>query len=69
MICANNCKGVDPNAVIVGGTAVLAATAIASVGSLIPQAIGIGGLVLAGGGLTVANGMCPIGSCNVICCD
>ena len=29
MTCANNCKGVDPNSVIIGGTALLA---VASVG-------------------------------------
>ena len=28
MTCANNCRGVNPNSVIVGGTAVLAATSI-----------------------------------------
>ena len=63
-ICANNCKGVDPNAVIVGGTAVLAATAGGGLAYLISAALGIGGLSLAGGS-TVANGMCPVGTCNV----
>ena len=29
MTCANNCRGVDPNSVIIGGTAVLA---VANVG-------------------------------------
>ena len=28
MTCANNCRGVNPNSVIVGGTAVLAAASI-----------------------------------------
>ena len=28
MTCANNCRGVNPNSVIVGGTAVLAASSI-----------------------------------------
>ena len=28
MTCANNCKGVNPNAVDIGGTAVLAAAAV-----------------------------------------
>ena len=32
MTCANNCRGVDPNAVIIGGGAVLAAAGIAGVG-------------------------------------
>ena len=66
-VCANNCRGVDPNAVVVGGSAVLAATAIAAVGSLsslFPVVFGLGTVALAGGGL-VANGMCPIGFCNV----
>ena len=55
----------DPNAVIVGGTALLAATATVGLGSLLTPVIGLGGIFLAGG--TVANGMCPIGSCNVSC--
>ena len=28
MTCANNCRGVDPNSVIIGGGAVLAASAV-----------------------------------------
>ena len=28
MTCANNCKGVNPNAVVIGGTAILAAAAV-----------------------------------------
>ena len=28
MTCANNCKGVDPNSVIIGGTALLAAASV-----------------------------------------
>ena len=28
MTCANNCRGVNPNSVIVGGTAVLAASSV-----------------------------------------
>ena len=28
MTCANNCRGVNPNAVVIGGTAVLAAAAV-----------------------------------------
>ena len=64
-ICANNCKGVDPNAVVIGGTAILAATAIVGTASLIPAYLGFGALALAGGGATVANGLCFVGFCNV----
>lgn len=64
VLCANNCIGVDPNAVVIGGTAVLAAAAIGGLGSLLPAVFGLGTVALAGGGI-VANGMCPIGSCNV----
>eukprot|EP00090_Calanus_glacialis_P006443 TRINITY_DN15014_c0_g1_i2.p1 TRINITY_DN15014_c0_g1~~TRINITY_DN15014_c0_g1_i2.p1 ORF type:complete len:509 (-),score=78.22 TRINITY_DN15014_c0_g1_i2:81-1556(-) len=64
VLCSNNCKGVDPNAVVIGGSAVLAATAAASVGFLIPAIFGFGGIALAGGS-TVANEMCPIGWCNI----
>ena len=63
MICANNCKGVEPNSVVVGGSAVLAAAAVGGISSL-AMVFGIGTLALAGGG-TVANGLCPIWSCNV----
>ena len=47
-------------------TAVLAASAIGAVGfgNLLPAALQFGGLALAGGS-TVANRMCPVGSCNV----
>ena len=62
--CANNCRGVDPNAVVIGGTAVLAATATVPIGLQLISALGLGGIGLAGAG-TVANGMCPIGSCPV----
>ena len=60
MICANNCKGVDPNAIIVGGTAILGATATVGVGILIPPFLGA--LTLGG---AIANGMCLLGTCNV----
>ena len=45
MTCANNCKGVNPNAVIIGGSAVLAASTVT-----LQQMIAIGaGFGLAGG--------------------
>ena len=31
--CANNCPGVNPNSVVVGGTALVAATAIGGIGA------------------------------------
>eukprot|EP00090_Calanus_glacialis_P043693 TRINITY_DN77410_c0_g1_i1.p1 TRINITY_DN77410_c0_g1~~TRINITY_DN77410_c0_g1_i1.p1 ORF type:complete len:204 (-),score=31.04 TRINITY_DN77410_c0_g1_i1:27-575(-) len=69
VICANNCKGVDPNNVVVGGSAVLAAAAVGGISSL-AMVFGIGTVALAGAG-TVANGLCPIWSCNVRgrCCN
>merc|ERR1711971_892709 len=33
--CANNCKGVDPNSVIIGGGAVLAAATVSGLGNLV----------------------------------
>ena len=31
MTCANNCRGVNPNAVIIGGTAVLAVATVSPI--------------------------------------
>ena len=61
--CANNCRGVDPNAIVIGGTAVLAATATAPTG-LAVIALGLGGVGLVGAG-AMANGMCPPTMCRV----
>ena len=69
--CSNNCLGVDPNAIIIGGTAVLAASAIAP--ALLPQMLGIGGLAAVGavgaGAMMMGNraavGSCPVGFCKV----
>jgi len=49
-VCANNCRGVDPNAVVVGGTAALfslaASASVATVGAdLLGSALGAGSLV------------------------
>ena len=59
MTCANNCKGVNPNAVIIGGTAVLAASTVT-----LQQVLTIGaGVAAAGGGAAVVgqivNQGCP----------
>ena len=62
--CANNCRGVDPNAIVIGGTAVLAATATVPVGLQFIATLGLGGIGLAGVG-AVANEMCPVGMCPV----
>ena len=56
--CANNCLGVDPNAVVVGGTAVLAASAFGALGAL-QGLFFLGSLTTVGTGATLALGMCP----------
>jgi hypothetical protein len=67
-ICANNCPGMDPNAVVVGGAAALFAVAAAT--STAPQLLGpaLGaGSLLAGAGMLrmgMANS-CPRGQCRV----
>ena len=61
MTCANNCRGVNPNAVVIGGTAVLAA-AVASQQVLLAP-LGLGVIAAAGGGAAVVGQMmnrgCP----------
>ena len=56
MTCANNCKGVNPNAVIIGGTAVLAASTVT-----LQQVLAIGVGVAAAGGAVgqMMNRSCP----------
>ena len=55
MTCANNCKGVDPNSVIIGGSAVLGAAT--ATGITLLQA---GGLTVGGAGAAaLAMGRCP----------
>ena len=55
----------DPNAVVIGGSAVLAATAIGGLATL-QSAIGIGTLASFGGyGGMLAFGMCPPPFCRV----
>ena len=43
MTCANNCRGVDPNSVIIGGGAVLAASGISGLAPI----LGLGAMDLA----------------------
>jgi hypothetical protein len=76
-ICANDCPGVDPNAVVVGGeVAVLAlATGLSAGPSLLGPAlggvVGAAGLGLAGVAMsstanrTQGRGPCPLGQCRV----
>ena len=66
MTCANNCKGVNPNAVIIGGSAVLAASTVT-----LQQVLTISvGVAAAGGGAAAVGQMmnrgCPrTRPCNV----
>ena len=60
--CSNNCRGVDPNAIIIGGSAVLAAAG--GGGLSILQAAGLGGIRLGavavgGASMLVNNAGCP----------
>ena len=64
MTCANNCKGVNPNSVIIGGGAVLAAATVGGLGYLAP-ALGLGAAA-AGGVAVMAAQQCPRSRpCNV----
>ena len=67
MTCANNCKGVNPNAVIIGGSAVLAASTVTLQQVLTISAVGV---AAAGGGAAAVGQMmnrgCPrTRPCNV----
>ena len=68
MTCANNCRGVDPNSVIIGGGAVLAAASISAVSYLVP-ALALGTPVAAVGAgsfvATMLGNRCPTGRCLV----
>ena len=57
--CANNCIGVDPNAIVIGGTAVLAATATAPTGLAVIATLGLVGVGLVGAGV-MAPAMCRV---------
>ena len=65
--CANNCKGVDPNAIIGAGVAAVATTGLTLVGFLGP-ALGIGGIGAvgaAGGALMTRMDTCQFPLCRV----
>jgi len=61
--CANNCRGVDPNSIVVGGIAVGFAVAAATSSAVVP-AVGAGLGALGLGGAAVANNLCPPGLCR-----
>ena len=65
-ICSNNCRGVNPNAIIIGGAAIAIAATVSGNLLLTPAAIGAVGLGAAGAGavgIGAASGMfvnqCP----------
>ena len=60
MTCANNCKGVNPNAVIIGGTAVLLAAAVTPLQML---TVGVGAAVAAGGGAVALSQIMSSSNC------
>ena len=47
-VCPNNCVGVDPAAIVAGGTALVAATALSGL-NILPVALGATGMTLVGG--------------------
>ena len=70
LICANNCRGVDPNSILAGGLALIFTSPFVNLGTLIPfiapalgllAAGGAGGAAVAGGG----SGSCPPRTCRV----
>ena len=62
-ICSNNCRGVNPNAIIIGGTAVAIAATVSQTLLLSPAAIGVVGLGAGAVGVGAASGLlrnqCP----------
>ena len=70
--CHNNCKGVDPSAIIGAGVAAVVATGVAAQAVLpVIGALGIGGLGAVGGGAAAMELMrqapqqCQPGQCRV----
>ena len=72
-ICANDCPGVDPNAVVIGGEAALFSLAVASsivpdlLGPALGAGVGLAGLGLGGVSMTrtrSGSGPCPGGQCR-----
>merc|ERR1719264_2080243 len=61
MTCANNCRGVDPNSVIIGGTALAAVASVGGLSALTPGILGVGAAGTLGGAAVVNQIMnqCP----------
>ena len=60
MTCANNCRGVDPNSVIIGGGAVLAASAVGGLGfSGLAPFLGLGTVAAVGAVGALTSNQCP----------
>ena len=80
-VCANDCPGVDPNAVVVGGEAALLSIAVAAVGGpnllgpILGAGVGLAGLGLGGVAMTRNRtaASCPARQCRSTvsrqCCD
>ena len=64
MTCSNNCRGVDPNSVIIGGSAVLGAAAATGITLLQGGGLAVGTLGAAGAA-ALAMRQCPRGQCRV----
>ena len=70
--CANDCPGVDPNAVVVGGEAALLSLAVAAsvgpdlLGPVLGAGVGLAGLGLGGVAMNRRPGLaaCPAGQCR-----
>jgi hypothetical protein len=71
-VCANNCPSVDPNPVVVGGTALVLASVVTAVtaGNLLGPMLGAGSILAAIGLGMVAmphrRGACPPGQCRSV---
>lgn len=72
VICANNCRGVDPNAILAGGSAIFFTAAFGGLGALAPVIVPALGLAAAGGAAMAVGGpafpllgICPPGTCRV----
>ena len=59
-VCANNCKGVNPNSIIIGGFATVAVAGVAAQSTLQAAVLGVGGLgAVAGIGAMGLVQQCP----------
>ena len=70
--CHNNCKGVDPSAIIGAGVAAVVASGVAGQAALpVAGALGLGGLGAVGGGAAlmqmVQRTRCAPSQCSVSC--